>query len=232
MATIKEITHDSSTTLTDHYDNVTDPGGDMTVTPGAALRGSIYGVNISVDGGDSNVDEALTFSTNEFRMRFTLKLSGLTNNNAGFRFFQVRLVEAIGQEAFQVDIQANGGDSGFNILVTIDQDGKSGNATLTGTMPSTGETCIELRAIKETGASTNDGEAELFVNGISQDSDTTLNNNTAFASIDELEVNMFIDTNISGDFFYDEWILVDDEAASLGCSDFVGYDLVSGGGLP
>lgn len=230
MATIQEITHDSSTTLTDHYDTVTGPEGALTVTSEAALRGSVYGVNIVATNTD--LVKALTFSTNEFRMRFALKLNGLTNNNAGVKFFEVRLVGLVTPFIFEVAIQANGGDSGFNILVTIDQDGKSGNPTLTGTMPSSGETCIELRAIKETGVSSNDGEAELFVNGVSQDSDITLNNNTAFATIDELEVVTLGDTDLSGDILYDEFILVDDNTADLGCGDFVGYDLVIGGGQP
>jgi hypothetical protein len=231
MATIKEITHDSSQILADFYDTVSNPGGVMTITSAAALRGSIFGVNISADGAEPHLITPLPETSDDFRWRFVIKLNGITNNNAGAKFFQL-LLGAGALPTFEIGIFANAGDSGFNIVVSIDQDGKGGNATLTGTIPSSGETCIELRAIRETGESTNDGEAELFVNGVSQDSDLTLNNNNVFITIDELRIDLLTDPDISGDLFYDEWILVDDNTANLGCSDFVGYDLVIGGGQP
>lgn len=231
MATIKEINHDSSQVLADFYDTVSNPGGVMTITSAAALRGSIYGINISADGADPHLITPLTVASSDFRWRFVIKLNGITNNNAGVKFFQLRL-DGVPGTVFEIGIFANGGDSGFNIVVSIDQDGKGGNATLAGTLPSSGETCIELRAIKETGAATNDGEAELFVNGVSQDSDLTINNNTVFATIDELRIDLLGDPDISGDLFYDEWILDDDNTVDLGCGDFVGYDLVIGGGQP
>ena len=231
MATIKEINHDSSQVLADFYDTVSNPGGVMTITSAAALRGSIFGVNINADGAVAHLITALTFASNDFRWRLVIKLNGITNNNAGVTFFLLRL-EGVPTTVFEIAIKGNAGDSGFNIVVSIDQDGKGGNATLTGTIPSSGEVCIELRAIKETGTATNDGEAELFVNGVSQDSDLTLNNNTVFATIDELRIDLLTGPDISGDLFYDEWILDDDNTASLGCSDFAGYDLVIGGGQP
>lgn len=235
MATIKEINHDSSTTLGDHYDTVTDTENRLSVTIAAALRGSTNGVNVNYtdETVQSTLLEAFTFSSNDFRMRFRIKLDNLINNSAGVNFLRVQLRDDSGSNlVFQVELSANPGDSGFNVTATAVGEGKGGSVTLgdgTDAVPSTGDVCIELRGIKEVSSSSNDGEVELYVNGVSIDSDLTMNNFNIFGNIDSVRVVFETDTDIDGTLSYDEWILDDNNAATALCSA-VGFDLVIGGG--
>ena len=61
MATVKEINHDSSTTLTVHYDTVSDTDGKLSAGAAGALSSSTYGVICDFDtsSSDLNVDRGV-----------------------------------------------------------------------------------------------------------------------------------------------------------------------------
>ncbi len=235
MATIKEINHDSSTTIGDFYGTVSN--GNLAVTTASALENSVNGVDAdySTGGGQMFLRESFSFSTNDFRWRFIVKLDNLTNNNSGTELFDATLESGSNNEIFKIIITGNAGDSGYTILAKWKTDGKGGGLQDLGSataIPSTGEVCIEMRAIKETGAG-NDGEVELFIDGVSVASTTTADNSTVFATIAQTQITFeAADTDITGNLFYDEWLLDDDNTTEIGCAAFSGYDLVLGGGQP
>lgn len=239
MATIKEINHDSSTTIGDFYGTVTDTDSAITITVAAALENSTNGINCNYDAGSSTIVlvETFTFSTNDFRWRYIVKLDGVTNNsNLPQAILNMSLEDSSTNDVFQIKILAET-DSSFSIEAKWKTDGKGGGLTTIGgpdTIPSSGEVCVELRAIKETGAG-NDGEVELFLDGVSIQSTTAADNATAFATIVQMRAT-FDSTNppngVSGNLFYDEWLLDDDNTTEIGCVAFSGFDLVLGGGQP
>lgn len=233
MATIKEINHDSSTTIGDHYGSVTDPDGAVTVTTGAALRSSTNGIDADFDAGTNipNLVETFTFSVNEFRWRVVIQLDNLVSAGAAtpVDFF---LEDSSGGDEFKIVVTSVAG-SLYTADASYNRDVGGITALGGASIPSTGEVCMEIRAIRETGASAADGEVEFFINGVSIAAVTNAENFTQFAQIAQTRIRFGSnDADLSGTLFYDEWILDDDNTAALGCLVFTGYDLiVSAGGL-
>jgi hypothetical protein len=221
MATVKEINHDSSTTISDFYTTtVTDPDGAITVTPVAALDSSINGVEMDYDAGINLVTLEEDFAAlvgNDFRWRFRLDFSnmvftGLVNNSMA----QFRL-QAAASLIFRISI----GYTGSDIQATLYYYSDSGGTTALDStfLPSSSETCIELRAIKETADGNADGVAEWFVNGASEASFGNLDNFNRFGlGVSRTNITFSSgDADATGELYYDEWILNDDNAADLGC---------------
>ncbi len=238
MATIKEINHDSSQTLSVHYDTIVDTGSRLTVTNGSALSGSTNGIDASqTNNTDSTLLEAFTaISGTEFRLRFRIDLSNLTVSGSQ-QFFKSMLRNTASTDKHGIVINALVSGN-FNISGRYIDDpiGPRITDTKIFTQPISDPICVELRAIRETADGNNDGIVEFIVDGISIDLITNAQNFNAWTSggnMDEVFNNFRGSINFSGNFYFDEWILDDDDAADLGCPPlFSGYDLVLGGGLP
>ncbi len=218
MATIKEINHDSSTTLSDHYGSITDPDGAVTVTTGAALKSSTNGIDANYDAGGNiaSLVETFAFSANEFRWRVIIKLDNLvsagTTNVADFF-----LEDSSGGDEFRINITSLVG-SLYEATAQYNRDVGGIINLATAAIPSTGEVCMEIRAIRESGASAADGEVEFFIDGVSIGEVTTVENFTQFAQIAQTRIRFNSNfADLSGDLFYDQWILDDDADAALGC---------------
>jgi hypothetical protein len=221
MATVKEINHDSSTTIGDFYTTtVTDPDGAITVTPIAALDSSTNGVEMDYDAGSNTVfleEDFVALVGNDFRWRFRLDFSNMVfTGSVSITMAQFRL-QAAGSLVFRISI----GYTGSDISATLAYYSDSGGATALGNMllPSSGEVCIELRAIKETADGNADGVAEWFMNGASEASFNNLDNFNRFGlGISRTDITFDSgDADATGELYYDEWILDDDNAADLGC---------------
>lgn len=238
MATVKEINHDGSTTLSDHYTTtITDPDGAATVIPGAALSGSTNGVNIDFDAGTNfiTLEEDFTALTGtDFRWRFRLDFSNMAWTGAGASTLVQFFLRAGASDVFRIVWQRT-----ISVLriASLAYYSDSGGITVLGgsiNFPDSGDTCVELRGIRETADGNVDGEVELFINGISQASHSNLDNFIRF----NLGISRFRlqwgsgDADDTGNLYYDEMILDNVGTADLGCNVFTGYNLVQGGGLP
>jgi hypothetical protein len=237
MATVKEINHDSSTTLSDHYTTtISDPDGGATVTVPAALNGSTNGVNIDYDAGTNFITLEEDFTAlvgNDFRWRFRLDFSNVSFSGDVSTVLQFFLNSGA-SFIFRISMTY---DTVNFLRIASSYYNDSGIAQSIGTfdpVPLSEDICIELRAIRETGATAADGEVELFVNGVSRLSISNAENFNRFAlGIDRARLQWdSFDTDMTGDLFYDEWILTDDNATALCATVFSGYDLVLGGGQP
>jgi hypothetical protein len=239
MATIQEINHDSSTTLTDHYDgSITDTDGAITITPASRLDLSTNGLNMDYDAGsaDAIVEQNITFSSDDFRYRFRIKLDGVTNNNSGTEICVVALYTG-SSTVFQVKINANSGDSGFNVTAFYrDTTGKGGSNIQVGSgsdaISSTGEVCIQLRAIRESASPGSDGEVQLYIEGSSVQSISNAENRALFATIDKVRIDFdSTSVNVTGDLFYDQFLLDDDNTLATMCTAATdSFALIAGGG--
>lgn len=233
MATVQEINHDASTVVTNSYTaGVSDPDGGATIIAGAALGGSTYGLNIDFDAGTNFITLTEGFSTtgNNFRMRFKVDFSNVSGSHSDM--FVVRLRKSTTQ-IFRFIIRS-GSPLTIQIQYLSDSTGMTAiSPDITG-VSATSELCCELRVIRETNSSSGDGEVEVFINGISRLSVANLDNFTAFgAGPDDMQLvcNSF-DAGTTGDLYFDEWILDDNDTANLGCNVFSGYNLIQGGGKP
>lgn len=224
MATVKVIDHDSSTTIGDFYSTVTDPDGAITVTPAAALGGSTNGVNMDNDAGANPVILAESFtaiSGNELRFRARISIDSITSFSASGSISNIRLRDSASIDVFRVIINANAGGTGAVITLFVSTD--IGITVLGANTPlPTGDTCFEIKAIRETADGNNDGIAEFYVGNSLIDSSTTLQNfNDWVANGGMQEVEVSFSTLHTGDFHYDEFIVDDNASTSLGCSELL-----------
>jgi hypothetical protein len=221
MATVKEINHDSSTTIGVHYDTVTDPDGAVSVTVGAALDSSVYGVEIDYDAGSNAItllENFAALSGNDFRWRFRLDFSNMApTGSVSNTMAQFRLTTAASALVFRISIGYTGSDFQATLFYYSDSGGTTTLAS--ANLSSSGDLCIELRAIKETADGNADGEAEWFVDGVSQDSFSNLDNFNRFGvGIAQTDISFSSsDADAVGQLYYDEWILDDVNTADLGC---------------
>lgn len=233
MTTAKEINHDSSTTIGNHYTTVTDVDGAIAVNGTAALAGSTYGVEMDYDAGNNNalLAEPVSIATAELRMRFRIDLSQASYSGAGFNPVIIELQDSgTGRYLFQTVIQYT--SSLVRMTASFDSDGGGFTSIGTHTL-SANKFCIELAATRETADTNADGTITYYVNGQQTAIDVSdADNFNVWSGLDEVEVQLpSNDVNMTGSIYYDEWILDDDSDANLSCV-FTGYDLVIGGGQP
>lgn len=218
MATVKEINHDSSTVIGNHYSSVTDPDGAITVGAAAALDGSTYGVEMDYDAGanDVTLSEGFTFSATELRMRFWVNINTAVYAGIGANPLQVKLITSDSDTLFNVRVNADAAGD-FNLIYEYLEDSGTSIGD-TGYDFSATATCVELRAIRATSAIANDGEVEIYVDGVSVASKLDLDNFTDWNDVlDTVTVEFTSPAGLTGALYYDEWILDDDNTASLGC---------------
>lgn len=232
MATLLEITHDSSTTLSDFYNTINNSDGALSINVGSALNGSVNGVEMDFDAGVSNLNRIRqnnfhTSSLTEFYWRFRLDLGNTTNNNAGFEIASIDVFRLTGTNFIGITIDANAGDSGFTIDLLYHKDGVGFTSAGTASFPSSGDTFIVIRAISETVDGANDGIIQLFIDGSQEVSITNAENFNVFGDNDYSLSTIFksADVNVTGTLKYDEILVIDSVS-------FFGYDLVLGGGQP
>ena len=237
MTTVKEINHDTSTTLShsSNYDNsVSDPDGAFTIKPAAALDGSTNGLEFDFDAGIDSGDllANMTLSSNGLRMRMRFNLANLTysdmsndsivniffglwDNSGGTGFiFQVALIGKAGG-TFAIKVNYLNDDANI-IQVGSDE-----------AIASSGEVCVDLRAIRETNSTSADGEIEFFINGVSKASISNAENNAAWADVDTFRVRIDSDdADFTGELYADQFLVDDDSATSLCISGSVGNYII------
>lgn len=241
MATVKEINHDSSTTIGDHYSSVTDTDGAVTVTGAAALASSTYGVEMYYGAGTalSVLEEDFTTLTgDDFRWRIRLDLSNMSNPSSTLTFASFRLRSSGGDNIFVISLSTTSPPVKYRLTSNYYNDsgvpqGIGGNADLS----TSSQICVEMRAIRETADGNADGIAEIFLDGVSQGLISNAENFNQFnLGISRARIEFpSLDPDHQGILYYDEWILDNDNAAGLGCPPppvFSGYDLIIGGGQP
>jgi hypothetical protein len=238
MATVKEINHDASTVVANSYTtSIVDPDSAVTITIGAALNGSTNGVDCDFDAGSNipNLVEAFAFAATQFRWRIRVKMDNLSSVGSGTPC-DIILEDGAGGDEFRITITSDTSPAVNSYKIELSYKPDVGGLISIGqaSLPSVGDICIEVRAIRETGASAADGEVELFVGGVSKQNVANAENFATFTSIAQARLRFGSNSvNLSGNMFYDEFIISDDNTANLGCPQiFSGYDLVQGGGKP
>lgn len=210
-STVKEINHDSSTTLSDFYSSVTDADGGATITPTAALNGTTNGLNFDYDSGinDAVLVETFTAHTGgEIYCQFRVNFANVAFSANSSLPFQIRIRNSSDQDVFRVGFSWT--DISGDLDVNLDYYSDSGGNTAVGsaTIDETSEVLIGVKLIRESIDTAADGVVELFVNDTSQATVTNADNIVRWSNIDR--VRLFFDNSsaiITGDLYYDEWLL-------------------------
>ena len=213
MTTIKEIDHDSSTTLSDFYSSISDSDGAMTVTPGAALGGSTNGLNFDYDAGGSTVtlSESIS-STTPSEMRFRVRADFDNAANSGSSGFLIIAASLAGSTKVGLQIEGDG-STGFTIRGTYRDDVLGLETVAEISLPS-GDFCAEMALTRESSDGAADGTAEFFVNGVSQGSVSNVENFNNF-TIDNIRVIAQSSAGFTGTCKLDEFLLTDIESSPL-----------------
>lgn len=237
MASFEDINHDSGAPISNHWTkSVTDTSSRLSIAGAAALGGSSNGLQDSFSTGDSaaTIIEATTApGTNEFRLRFRYDPNSPPSPSAVDRtLLDFRIREVAGTYAAFL----------ANVTITITTGGTLEAAFNYGddsTTSSIGSAitisdephCFEMRVKRATGAATNDGEVESFIDGASQDSGTGIDNFDHFAAIDEVWAQFpALEAAQNGTVHYLDEVILDDDGSTGLCT--LGYGFIqSSGGL-
>ncbi len=245
MSTHVEVNHDSGGTPATHYDSVTDTDGALSITGASALDSTANGFQQDVDNPNLWIVTKNTSApgSNELRFRFRFKNDQLANIPASGHgpadyIWRVQLRGSSSNRSLALIQLAWNGSAQLVFEVSkqygLDSD-VTGISLIGDTVIDSSEHCMEVRIIRETGDGNNDGEIEIFLDTVSIFSNTSQEQFNTFANFDRIRNSGNSSTQsagITGDAYLDEFIIDDDDQASLGCvaAAFSGYDLVLGGG--
>lgn len=206
----------------------------FSLSAGSALGGTAYGLLWGSGTGthhklDFNI---VTTSVAEIRIAFRINIDTFAMSTNGFHnIFEVTKDGATETQVCYLGLKEVSGGIRPNMEVRIDS-GASISVTSPSVMP-IGDATLECRLKKATGISANDGEAEVFVNGVSVISDVTLDIFSRMIVASTTRVHLIADGGAGGtpgNYDVDEFYYRDDTTPIYPVIPFSGYDLVLGGG--
>ncbi len=223
MTTIVEVNHNSGPPVSNHWNNITDVGGRLSITGAAGLNSTAFGLQVGADGTNTAVGDVAMSppGSNEIRMRIRIddgtfdfvgsngNLFDLTVNGTVAAFMRIRIfksgsiLKALG--FFSSDITPLGGQT-----VQVD-------------LPA-GENCVEF-AYKRNGTG-----ATIYLNGVQQGSVGSVSTaaNT-FDAIDRLDFNCHVTpSGNAGNLYFDEIVTDDNHSAAL-CISAASFGIITHG---
>lgn len=196
------------------FDNA--PGGTrLSTSTDAKLGGSTAGVKWDFAGTAGNGDDQLTALNNAavtiFRVGFRFDLNTLAlDTSASIRLFDTQTNS--GYIPLRIYIRDSGSGEFCDVDAQEDDEVTFKNVA-SAPLPS-GDITIEVVLQQATTTSSNDGVCTVYVNGVQEDQDSTLDNNTIFEDMLDGNTIFYLDSNKggtgSGIAYYDEIIIRDD----------------------
>lgn len=234
MATYKEINHDSSTILSDFYDSITDPDGGFSVLAAANLGSSTNGVRADYDAGNNLMffRETIASFTTETTLswRIRVNFSNLSNSSGIVSICAITLDDTSGSDPFGFTFRWNGSGTIQVSAFYLSDSGGTTSIVSDVSMSINSDVCLLIQATKETADGNADGEAEFFIDAVSQGSISDADNFNNFGVFDRVHCGFSSqNSTISGTFDYDEFLLDDTIAALCGAAAvntfrFLGFD--------
>lgn len=212
MAQVAEITHEGGDLS--EYDSTQTDGGDLSVTTGAALAGTSYGLQCVVDDttaiyGQKDLASAIDHTrlrlyidpnsmsavdTNDYL--YVLRIRNSANDNAGYLY-----LNGPGTSDYQIE------------LIAVKDNASWVTAAVANVTDEPHYVEIEIQAAS--GAGNNDGVAKLWVDGAYIGGLTNIDNDTQAATMDEFRFGAGDITDMSGTFYLDE-IVANDDGQEIG----------------
>jgi hypothetical protein len=209
MGVIIDIDHEAGNTS--EYSSLTDPGGKITVTSGAALAGSNYGLAVAMDGSSGYYARAVITAntTGVLRGRFYIDPNSLTIPSSD-QFTLVTLYNNSGQSLVMVNLLWNS-SNGFRMRAGMVDDSGGNNFTAQNTITDAPH-YVEFKLVRASGSASSDGSLEFYIDGVLKETVSGIDNYDRFANFAELRVGAVsgVDAGTSGTFYLDEFIVNDD----------------------
>jgi hypothetical protein len=206
--------------LTD-FDTTSDPDSDLTVTSGAALAGTNYGMNVVYDDANSSYGQkTVTLSSaTDFRVRFYFDLNGLTFGSADS--FSILTANITSTARYRVNIEWGTTYELTHVAFNDAGTTTAGTDTLIHDIPH----YVESHITRATNSTSIDGVYRLYLDGVLIDTISGIDNYDAFASINNIRVGIagIADATTAGNIFVDELVYRDD-ATEIGAYPVTQYD--------
>lgn len=214
MAVIIDIDHESGD-LTEYTSTVTD-SGDLSVAAGAALAGSSYGLQCVIDDTTAIYGQFRLGSENTsgvVRARFYIDPNGLTFDNDDYVIVLYLLNGSAAQIARVYLYYTTVG--GYQIYASVTNDAAVATNTSSYAITDVPH-YIEIKLVRATGESTNDGSLQLWIDGVDKETVSGVDNYTRFAAFEYADIGArFIDAGTSGTLYIDE-LIVNDDGSEIG----------------
>lgn len=189
---------------TDAWAEVVSVGGDLSVETTAKLHGT-YGLSCLVDDAtDMYVKDETPADETTYRVRFYIDPNGFSMTN-GQSFVILQTYGSGFANSIQIKLQYTDA-TGYNILANAFKDDDD-TTTVWKNGVSDAPHCVEVYWKAATGAGQNDGYIEIFIDGVSEGSEDTVDNDTR--KVDTVKFGAMFKVG-SGTFFLDDFASNDD----------------------
>lgn len=212
MGVIINITHDTSTNLTDASNYTSSSGANISIASDAALAGSVNGLKVVISSTTAQyaVKTVTADTSGTVRIRAYIDPNSITmaNNNS---FVWARLINSSGDTCAALILDYSTAD-GYEIGAWIYTDAGADNP-LSGTHTITDAPhYAELLLVRATTSSSNDGYLQLWIDGVSQGTLGSTDNYDRLANFATLHIGARagIDAGTSGTFYLDEVVINND----------------------
>lgn len=229
MATLDNITHDSGSPLSNHWTSVVDTAARMSVTIGAALNGSVEGLQVDyAASGATRLNEPFTSPVSEeLNLIFYFDPNGAGTPTSASRTLMI------------VSLNDDGSPTGFGIIQTsiikrtdgiirvsfsFSEDGGGGGSA--GTFDITDAPHkFQMTSKRATSDVASDGEYAFYVDDALKFSATGVDNFDLFPTIDFIYVQFnVLEAAMSGTTIYADEFLLTDAGVAITAFRFLGFD--------
>jgi len=191
--------------LTQYTTTVTD-GGNLSVAAGAALAGTNYGLSCFIN--DTTViygEKTITADTSGIlRVRFYFDPNTLTMSNSDN--FVLCMPRNASAGCAYIQLIKVGSDYAIRALIINDA---GGNTTTSSYTITDAPHYLEFKLLRATGASTNDGSLQLWIDGVDKETISGIDNYTRFDNFTSIRLGalVIIPATVSGTFYLDELVV-------------------------
>lgn len=208
MSNIFSISHESKNYA--EWDSQTNPG-DLDIVSDAALAGTVYGLEVTVDDSVSHTCEKnMPGSYNEtIRFRFHFDPNGLTMAEGDY-FYLARIIRANPSVGLFCSAQLQY-ESGYKAKANIQHDG-GGTLNRKSSVLTDGPHYFEIKLTRASGSAANDGTLYAYIDGSEFGSITNWDNYDSWLGLTSFVAGISgRDAGTSGVFYLDEFLMRDDD---------------------
>lgn len=238
MANLFDVNFNSNPGTPFGFSALGDSTSGLSVAAGAALAGTAYGLNCNINDTTSFYGICLLGTANtsgmlEVRFYFDPNSLTMADGNEFYLFrAQNNSYAAIANVRLRYTTAA-----GYQIRASAVNDAGSETPTTSLYVITDAPHCIEIKLTRASTADANDGILQLWIDDVSKETVTTVDNNGKFVNFwtSRFGATTTLNAGTSGDFFLDELIINDDNTyiGPLASGDpegsLIGGKLIRGG---
>lgn len=214
MAVIIDIDHETGDLS--QYTSSSVDGGDLSVTRAAALAGTGYGLSCLIDDIVSIYGQATLGSPSASgveEVRFYINPNTLTMSNTNV-VYSAYLYNSASTLVARVGMRYADG-IGYQCFAVLFDDAGAGQST-TFVAIADAEHCLEIKLLRATNSTSNDGSIELWLDDVSVATVTGKDNYDRFVDFSFIRFGAIVPSAaVSGTYYLDE-LVVNDDGAYIG----------------